>query len=217
LVCPSKVPRQTGRTGQDRPAGCRPTGAIVSAGELTGITCRTGRRGDAGSHPGALPGGQAQHRARQQLKMYLLRHNLRYGGQTAWVSGASAFTWPRSKCPLRSSRLCFRRCSTSSPKATGRLERYDQEIERRCRAGGEPVVRALMSLRGWRCSMPPRWWPNWRFPSLRPSRPVDELLGLVPANTPREPTASRRHQPDGQRAGRPPWSKPPGNIALGAA
>ena len=29
--------------------------------------------------------GKQQHRARQQLKMYLLRHNLRYGGQASWT------------------------------------------------------------------------------------------------------------------------------------
>jgi hypothetical protein len=28
---------------------------------------------------------KAQHRARQQLKMFLLRHNLRYGGKTPWT------------------------------------------------------------------------------------------------------------------------------------
>ena len=93
------VPR---RCRANRGNGSRPTGGMpinwrgcIRAGELTGIYVP--EPADEAMRDlirARYQVGKAQHRARQQLKMYLLRHNLRYGGQTSWSRGALALSGP---------------------------------------------------------------------------------------------------------------------------
>lgn len=92
--------------------------------------------------------GKAQHRARQQLKMYLLRHNLRYGGKSSWTSAHLRYL-AQIKMPFAAQQIVFQEMLDVISDATARLERYDQEIERAVPGWRwEPAVRALMSLRG---------------------------------------------------------------------
>ncbi len=77
-----------GRSGEERPAGCGSTGApLALGGKLRGLHVPEPedeamrdvlRSRDQVRH--------AQHRARQQLKMFLLRRNLRYAGKNSWTS-----------------------------------------------------------------------------------------------------------------------------------
>jgi transposase len=92
--------------------------------------------------------GRQQHRARQQLKMYLLRHNLRYGGQTSWTPAHLRYL-AKIKMPFPTQQIVFQEMLDVISEATARLERYDREIERAVPGWRwEPAVRALMSLRG---------------------------------------------------------------------
>jgi transposase len=92
--------------------------------------------------------GKQQHRARQKLKIYLLRHNRRYGGQTSWTPAHLRYL-AKIKMPFPVQQIVFQEMLEVISEATARLERYDQEIERAMPDWRwAPAVRALMSLRG---------------------------------------------------------------------
>ena len=92
--------------------------------------------------------GRQQHRARQQLKMFLLRHHLRYAGQSPW-SAAHLRYLSKIKMPFPAQQIVFEEMLGVISEATARLQRFGQEIERAVPGWRwEPVVRALMSLRG---------------------------------------------------------------------
>jgi transposase len=91
---------------------------------------------------------QQQHRARQQLKMFLLRHNLRYAGTTSWTPAHLRYL-ATVKLPFAEQQFVFQEMVNVISEAGQRLERYEKQLP-----GGvagwrwEPVVKALMSLRG---------------------------------------------------------------------
>jgi transposase len=149
LVCPSKVPRKPGdRVKTDR-RDADQLARLYRAGELTGIYVPQpedeAMRDLIRARDQVAKG---QHRARQQLKMYLLRHNLRYTGQTSW-SAAHLRYLAQIKMPFPVQQIVFQEMLNVITEAAARLERYDQEIERAVpNWRWEPVVRALMSLRG---------------------------------------------------------------------
>src|ERR1017187_2135260 len=82
LVCPSKIPRKPGERVKTDRRDADDLARLYRAGELTGIYVPEPE--DEAMRDlirARFQVGRQQHRARQQLKMYLLRHNLRYGGQ----------------------------------------------------------------------------------------------------------------------------------------
>src|SRR5512134_3049620 len=86
IVAPSKVPRQPGdRVKTDR-RDADQLARLLRAGELTGIYVPDPQdeavRDLIRARYQVL---KQQHRARQQLKMFLLRHNFRYAGTKAWT------------------------------------------------------------------------------------------------------------------------------------
>ena len=91
---------------------------------------------------------RAQHRARQQLKMFLLRHNIRYAGTTSWTPQHLRFLGT-IKMPFATQQFALQELIHSITEAGERLERFEAQLEREV-AGWrwEPVVKALMSLRG---------------------------------------------------------------------
>jgi transposase len=91
---------------------------------------------------------RAQHRARQQLKMFLLRHNFRYAGTTSWTPAHLRYL-ARIKMPFPAQQFALQELMDAISQAGARLERYETELTRQVTAWRwEPVVRALMSLRG---------------------------------------------------------------------
>jgi transposase len=91
---------------------------------------------------------QQQHRARQQLKMFLLRQNIRYAGTKPWTAAHLRFL-ATVKLPFAEQQFVFQEMVNVITDASQRLERYEKEIASVV-AGWrwEPVVKALMSLRG---------------------------------------------------------------------
>jgi transposase len=91
---------------------------------------------------------RAQHRARQQLKMFLLRHNVRYTGKSSWTPAHLRYL-ARIKMPFPAQQFALQELMSQISEAGQRLERFDVELARQV-AGWrwEPAVRALMSLRG---------------------------------------------------------------------
>lgn len=149
LVCPSRVPRRPGdRVKTDR-RDADQLARLHRAGELSGLHVPEPEdealRDLLRSRYQVV---RAQHRARQQLKMFLLRHNLRYAGKSAWTSAHLRYL-AKIKMPFPAQQFALQELMNSITEAGARLERYETQIEREV-AGWrwEPAVRALMSLRG---------------------------------------------------------------------
>src|ERR1017187_2934245 len=149
LVCPSKIPRKPGERVKTDRRDADDLARLYRAGELTGLYVP--EPVDEAMRDlirARFQVGRQQHRARQQLKMYLLRHNLRYGGQTSWTPAHLRYL-AKIKMPFPTQQIVFQEMLDVISEATARLERYDQEIERAVPGWRwEPAVRALMSLRG---------------------------------------------------------------------
>lgn len=80
--------------------------------------------------------------------MFLLRHNFRYPGQSAWTP-AHLRDLSKIKMPFPAQQFALQELMKLISEAGERLERYNAQSEREV-AGWrwEPAVRALMSLRG---------------------------------------------------------------------
>jgi transposase len=149
IVAPSRVPRQPGdRVKTDR-RDADQLARLYRAGELTAIYVPDPQDEAVRDLIRArYQVSTQQHRARQQLKMFLLRHNLRYAGTTAWSAKHLRFL-ARIKLPFSEQQFAFQEMVQTIEEAGQRLERYDAKLPSVV-AGWrwEPVVRALMSLRG---------------------------------------------------------------------
>ena len=149
MVCPSRVPRRPGdRVKTDR-RDADQLARLYRAGELSGL--HVPEPEDEAMRDLLRSRDQvrrAQHRARQQLKMFLLRHNIRYAGTTSWTPRHLRYL-ARIKMPFAAQQFALQELMNVISEAGQRLERFDTQIEREV-AGWrwEPVVKALMSLRG---------------------------------------------------------------------
>lgn len=149
IVCPSRVPRRPGdRVKTDR-RDADQLARLYRAGELSGIhVLEPEDEAIRDLLRSRFQVGRAQHRARQQLKMFLLRHNLRYAGASAWTPAHLRYL-ARIKMPFPAQQFALQELMNAISEAGARLERYEAQIAREV-AGWrwEPAVRALMSLRG---------------------------------------------------------------------
>ena len=149
LVSPSKVPRLPGdRVKTDR-RDADQLARLYRAGEISGIHVPDPQ--DEAVRDLLRGRNQTivqQHRARQQLKMFLLRHNIRYVGKTSWTPAHLRYL-ARVKLPFAEQQFVFQEMVGVITEAGQRLERYESEIPLVVlRWRWQPVVRALMSLRG---------------------------------------------------------------------
>ena len=149
LVAPSKIPRKPGdRVKTDR-RDADQLARLYRAGELTAIHVPDPQDEAVRDLLRArYQVSKQQHRARQQLKMFLLRHNLRYAGKTAWTP-AHLRHLGTVKLPFAEQQFVFQEMVNVITEAGQRLARYEKHLPGVV-AGWrwEPVVRALMSLRG---------------------------------------------------------------------
>ena len=149
IVAPSKVPRKPGdRVKTDR-RDAEQLARLYRAGELSAIYVPDPQ--DEAMRDlirGRYQVSRQQHRARQQLKMFLLRHNIRYTGKTSWNAAHLRYL-AQIKMPFPVQQILFQEMLNAVSEAASRLERLDQEIERAVPGWRwYPVVQALMSLRG---------------------------------------------------------------------
>jgi transposase len=149
LVAPSKVPRKPGdRVKTDR-RDADQLARLYRAGELTAIYVPEPEDEAVRDLIRArYQVGRQQHRARQQLKMFLLRHNIRYAGKTAWRP--AHLRWLGTvKVPFAPQQFAFQEMVEVITEAAQRLDRYDKHIAAVVSTWRwQPVVKALMSLRG---------------------------------------------------------------------
>jgi len=149
VVAPSKVPRQPGdRVKTDR-RDADQLARLLRAGELTGIYVPDPQDEAVRDLIRARYQVQKQqHRARQQLKMFLLRQNIRYAGTKPWSPAHLRFL-ARVKLPFGEQQFVFQEMVNVISEAGQRLARYEKEIASVVENWRwQPVVAALMSLRG---------------------------------------------------------------------
>lgn len=149
IVSPSKVPRKPGERVKTNRRDADQLARLYRAKELCGIAVPDPQDEAVRDFLRArYQVSRQQHRARQQLKMFLLRHNIRYGGQTSWTPAHLRYL-AKIKMPFPEQQVVFQEMLGVITEATARLERYDTQLPSVV-AGWrwEPVVRALMSLRG---------------------------------------------------------------------
>ena len=149
IVSPSKVPRQPGdRVKTDR-RDADQLARLFRAGELTGIYVPDPQDEAVRDLIRARYQVQKQqHRARQQLKMFLLRQNIRYAGTKPWTQKHLNFL-ATVKLPYAEQQFVFQEMVNVITEAGERLERYEKQIASVVEQWRwQPVVRALMSLRG---------------------------------------------------------------------
>jgi transposase len=149
IVCPSKVPRRPGDRVKTNRRDADQLARLYRAGELSGIAVPDPQDEAVRDFLRArYQISRQQHRARQQLKMFLLRHNIRYGGKTSWTPAHLRYL-ARIKMPFPEQQFVFQEMLHVITEATAHLERYEAHLPGVV-AGWrwEPVVRALMSLRG---------------------------------------------------------------------
>lgn len=149
LVAPSRIPRQPGDRVKTNRRDADQLARLYRAGEIGPIHVPDPQDESVRDLlRGRYQAGRQQHRARQQLKMYLLRHHIRYAGKAAW-SAAHLRYLARIKLPFAEQQFVFEEMLAVISEASARLERYDAQLPLVV-AGWrwEPVVRALMSMRG---------------------------------------------------------------------
>jgi transposase len=149
VVAPSKIPRAPGdRIKTDR-RDADQLARLYRAGELTAIHVPDPQ--DEAVRDLLRARDQVvrqQHRARQQLKMFLLRQNFRYAGTTSWTPKHLRYL-ATIKLPFAEQQFLFQEMVNVISEAGARLARYEKQLPSVV-AGWrwEPVVKALMSLRG---------------------------------------------------------------------
>ena len=149
IVAPSKVPRQPGdRVKTDR-RDADQLARLFRAGELTGIYVPDPPDEAVRDLIRArYQVSKQQHRARQQLKMFLLRQNIRYAGTKPWTAAHLRFL-ATVKLSYAEQQFVFQEMVHVISDAGQRLERYEKEIASVVEGWRwAPVVQALMSLRG---------------------------------------------------------------------
>ena len=149
IVAPSKVPRQPGdRVKTDR-RDADQLARLFRAGELTGIYVPDPQDEAVRDLIRArYQVSKQQHRARQQLKMFLLRHNIRYAGTKPWTQKHLNFL-ATVKLPFAEQQFVFQEMVNVITEAGQRLARYEKQIPAVVESWRwQPVVQALMSLRG---------------------------------------------------------------------
>jgi transposase len=149
VIAPSLIPKRAGeRVKTDRRDAMKLAG-LARAGELTSVWVPDERheamrdlvraREDAVEH---------RHGARMQLKAFLLRHGVRYAGKTSW--GPAHARWlARLKFCQDAQQIVFAEYWQAVRTAHERVERLEGLLREQVKGWYfEPVVRALMSLRG---------------------------------------------------------------------
>ena len=149
VVAPSLIPKKASDRVKTNRRDSDQLARLFRAGELTGIDvpdagdeavrdlvrCREAARIE-------------QLKARQRLKGFLLRHGFRYAGKSSWTEAHRRYLGTL-KMPFAAQQIAFQEYNEAITVAGERLARLTQAVEDaavgwKC----EPVVRALMSLRG---------------------------------------------------------------------
>jgi transposase len=149
LVSPSLIPKKASdRVKTDR-RDAEQLARLYRAGELTAIYVPDQEDEAVRDLVRARTTAMVdQRKARQRLKGFLLRLDFRYTGKSSWTPAHKRYL-SGLLMPQPAQQIVFQECIHAIDDATARLERLTQSMEDALPGWKwEPVVRALMSLRG---------------------------------------------------------------------
>ena len=87
--------------------------------------------------------------ARQRLKSFLLRHDIRYQGKTSWTEAHLRWLADEVRCTSAAQQIVFQEYVNAVTESQQRLQRLDKQIEHFVKQWRlYPAVEALMSMRG---------------------------------------------------------------------
>lgn len=90
-----------------------------------------------------------QKSARQRLKAFLLRHDIRYQGKTSWTEAHLRWLADEVRCPSPAQQIVFQEYVNAVTESQHRLQRLDQQIAYFVSQWRlYPAVEALMCMRG---------------------------------------------------------------------
>lgn len=149
VVAPSLIPKKASDRVKTNRRDADQLARLFRAGELTGIYVP--EAGDEAIRDLVRCRDVAlveQRKARQRLKGFLLRHGFRYSGQSSWTEAHRRYL-ARIVMPFAAQQIAFQEYIETITVAGERLGRLTQAVEDALPGWqAEPVVRALMSLRG---------------------------------------------------------------------
>lgn len=149
VVAPSLIPKKASDRVKTNRRDSQQLARLLRAGELTGIYVPAAAdeavRDLVRCRDAALI---EQRKARQRLKGFLLRHGFRYAGKSSWTEAHRRYL-AKISLPFGGQQIAFQEYVEAITVAGERLARLTKAVEDalpgwQC----EPVVRALMSLRG---------------------------------------------------------------------
>src|SRR6478672_7325489 len=149
LVCPSLIPKKASERIKTDRRDADQLARLYRAGELTAI--RVPDQEDEAIRDlirGRAAAVRDQRQARNRLKGFLLRLGFRYTGKTSWNDAHKRYL-SGLLMPRPAQQIVFQECIHAIDDATERVERLTQAVEDALPGWKwEPVVRALISLRG---------------------------------------------------------------------
>lgn len=150
VVAPSLIPKKSGNKVKTDKRDAVQLARLFRAGELTPVYVPD--REDEAIRDLSRAREDAmlvQKSARQRLKSFLLRHDIRYQGKTSWTEAHLRWLAEEVRCPSAAQQVVFQEYVNTVTEAQHRLQRLDEQIEvfvKQWRL--YPVVEALMSMRG---------------------------------------------------------------------
>ena len=150
VVAPSLIPKKAGDKVKTDKRDAIQLARLFRAGELTPVYVPD--REDEAIRDLSRAREDAmliQKSARQRLKSFLLRHDIRYQGKSSWTEAHLRWLADEVRCPSAAQQIVFQEYVNTVTEAQHRLQRLNEQIEvfvKQWRLS--PVVEALMSMRG---------------------------------------------------------------------
>jgi transposase len=150
VVAPSLIPKKAGDKVKTDKRDAIQLARLFRAGELTPVYVPN--REDEAIRDLSRAREDAmliQKSARQRLKSFLLRHDIRYQGKTSWTEAHLRWLADEVRCPSPVQQIVFQEYVNTVTESQQRLQRLNEQIEvfvKQWRL--YPAVEALMSLRG---------------------------------------------------------------------
>jgi transposase len=148
VIAPSKTPRRPGDRVKTDTRDCIMLAEYSRSGSLHAVWIPDAADEDIRDLSRAREDAiEARHRARLQLKSFLLRHDVRYAGKTSW--GAAHYRWLAEQSFAGASHTAFTEYCLTVQAADQRVERLTQALEGAVTQWRfADVVAALQALRG---------------------------------------------------------------------
>ena len=150
VIAPSLIPKKPGDKVKTDKRDAIQLARLFRAGDLTAVYVP--RREDEAIRDLSRAREDSmltQKAARQRLKSFLLRHNIRYTGTANWSEKHLRWLADEVRCPSPAQQIVFQEYVNTVTEAQQRLQRINEQIDYFVKDWRlYPVVQALMSMRG---------------------------------------------------------------------